>query len=157
LGDVEHFERAEPALQHRTRKRLKRLRYAFEFMVPLYPGKAGRRLQRAIAGAGEALGLMNDLHVASVGYQAMVPDEPRAWFALGWLAARRRQATADAAHRLARLAAMPRPWRGQGVPKARAKAAAKPATKSGTKPGAKSGAKPVAKANRQAVRKPSRA
>jgi inorganic triphosphatase YgiF len=144
LGDVEHFERAEPALQHRTRKRLKRLRYAFEFLLPLYPVKAGRRLQRAIAGAGEALGLMNDLFVASVGYQAMVPDEPRAWFALGWLAARRRHATAEAARKLARLAATPRPWRGGGVQKARAKARAKPATKSG------------AKADRKAVRKPSR-
>lgn len=111
LADVKHFEQAEPAIQHRTRKRLKRLRYAFEFLLPLYPGKAGRRLQRAVADAGEALGHMNDLHVASVAYEAMVTREPRAWFALGWLAAQRQQAVADAARRLARLAKTPRPWR----------------------------------------------
>jgi inorganic triphosphatase YgiF len=111
LADVQHFERAEPAIQHRTRKRLKRLRYAFEFMLPLFPAKAGRRLQRALADAGEALGHMNDLHVASLAYEALIHSEPRAWFALGWLAAQRERAVADAARRLARLADTPRPWR----------------------------------------------
>ena len=111
LADVAHFEQAEPAIQHRTRKRIKRLRYAFEFLLPLYPGKAGKRMQRALADAGEALGLMNDLHIASLAYEAMLPGEPRAWLALGWLAAQRRHAVTEAARRLSKLAATKRPWR----------------------------------------------
>ena len=105
------FESAPAAEQHRTRKRLKRLRYLFEFLMPLYPPKSARRMQRALAAVGEALGELNDLYVASAAYEAMTAHEPRAWLALGWLAAQRELAVRAAARRLRKLSATPRPWR----------------------------------------------
>jgi CHAD domain-containing protein len=110
LADVDHFARARPTEQHLARKRLKRLRYAFEFLMPLYPSKSARGLQRALAAAGEALGELNDLAVASAAYRALCEQEPRAWLALGWLAERREGAVRESARRLRRLAGTPRPW-----------------------------------------------
>jgi inorganic triphosphatase YgiF len=114
LVEAERFEQVDPPAQHRTRKRLKRLRYAFEFLMPLYAPKPARRLQRALAAGAEALGYLNDLHVAQLAYEAMRDSEPRAWFALGWLAAERRHAIDAAARSLRALAATPRPWRERG-------------------------------------------
>ena len=48
-----------PAL-HELRKDCKRLRYAAEFFLPLFPSKAGRRFMRRLAALQEALGLLND-------------------------------------------------------------------------------------------------
>ena len=110
LAGASEFEHTEPATQHRTRKRVKRLRYAFEFMVPLYRPRKARRLQRALASASEALGALNDLHVAAQAYEALTATEPRAWIAVGWLAGERERALAAAARRLRKLADAPQPW-----------------------------------------------
>jgi len=106
LGDVERFERLEVAEQHAVRKRLKRLRYGFEFMAALYPPAAARRLQRRLAAAGEVLGELNDLAVAEAAFDAA----HHAW-ALGWLAAERERAVARAGKRLRALAQARQPWR----------------------------------------------
>ena len=107
------FVDAPAEQQHRTRKRIKRLRYAFEFLMPLYAAGPARRLRDAVAAAGEALGLLNDLYVAGAAYETVLDDEPRAWFALGWLAAERARAAGDAAVALEALARAPRPWAGK--------------------------------------------
>lgn len=113
LADRAGFAAAPAAVQHRTRKRLKRLRYAFEFLMPLYAAKPSRRLRDAVAAAGEALGELNDLYVAGAAYQTVLDQEPRAWFALGWLAAERSRAAAAAAAALDALDRVPRPWPGK--------------------------------------------
>lgn len=111
LAGVGRFEHAEAERQHRTRKRLKRLRYLFDFLEPLYPGRAARRLRKRLADAGEALGELNDLAVARSLFQAQRPADAHAAFALHWLATERQRSLRTAARRLQRLAAARRPWR----------------------------------------------
>lgn len=111
LGGVGRFERAGAERQHRTRKRLKRLRYLFDFLAPLYPGGAALRLLQRLADAGEALGELNDLAVARSLFQAQRPADAHAAFALHWLATERQRSLRTAARRLQRLAAARRPWR----------------------------------------------
>lgn len=111
-ADARAFERAEAEGRHRARKRIKRLRYAFEFVAPLYGEKAGRRFQKALGRALEALGDLNDMQVASARYREAARSDPGAWFAVGWLRARHEAALAGALESLAKLKAAPKPWRG---------------------------------------------
>jgi triphosphatase len=78
----------DSARRHRARKRLKRLRYALEFLAPLFAEKAVRRFSKRLGRALEALGTVNDLQVAHDHYRAAAAADPAAWFAVGWLAAR---------------------------------------------------------------------
>ena len=97
--------------QHRLRKRIKRLRYALEAVQPLLKRKSGAAFLRALPRALGALGELNDLQVADVLYRDRAQTEPQAWFAVGYLAARR-QATLDASvAALARLADLKLVWR----------------------------------------------
>jgi inorganic triphosphatase YgiF len=104
------FEQLGVAEQHTVRKRLKRLRYGFEFVAALYPAAAARRLQRCVAEAGETLGELNDLAMAETVFDPG-RDAPRDTWALGWLAAERERTVARAGKRLRALAAMRPPWR----------------------------------------------
>lgn len=74
--------------QHRVRKRLKRLRYLCEFVAPRFKGKAVKRYLAALEPAQDALGTHNDAVVALERFKAGVDEDPRAWFAVGWLTAR---------------------------------------------------------------------
>jgi inorganic triphosphatase YgiF len=105
------FASAEVEDQHRTRKRLKRLRYGAEFVVALFPGKATARTLAALRQALDALGVYNDALVAEQRFAAQVETDPRAWFALGWLASQRQRLLNDAARSLRRLERTPRFWR----------------------------------------------
>jgi triphosphatase len=109
--DLEVFSSLSIERQHRTRRRLKRLRYAWEFMRPLWSGAKARGWHKALARALDALGHYNDLCVAAEAFAARTEDDPGAWFACGWLAARRPVAMAEAARRLKALSELPRPWR----------------------------------------------
>jgi inorganic triphosphatase YgiF len=113
--DLQRFQTLPLPLQHRTRRRLKRLRYAWEFLQGLWPRKGGKRWFKALAAALEVLGRYNDLCVAEAHFLAHSRSpavaEPGAWFALGWLAAQRPLAERAAAERLSALVALPRPWR----------------------------------------------
>jgi triphosphatase len=82
------FETLDESSLHALRKRIKRQRYAVEFLAPLLPRRALSRYLKLLARAQERMGELNDLFVARAHYQARVADEPAAWFALGWLAAR---------------------------------------------------------------------
>ncbi len=114
--DAAAFAKADIEQQHRTRKRLKRLRYTLEVLLPLYPRRPAQRLLDAIGKALDALGELNDLQTAEVLWRARTAEDPAAWFAVGWLASRRVHAVATADAALAALTEVPRPWRrGKGT------------------------------------------
>lgn len=111
LKGAADFARAAPADQHRTRKRLKRLRYALEALAPLFKARPTRRLQKRLRQALEALGELNDLQAAEAACRSAADRQPQAWFAVGWCAARREPAVARAAAALDTLRTAPRVWR----------------------------------------------
>jgi len=111
LADAARFVGADEAAQHRTRKRLKRLRYACEFVAPLFPARPQRALLAPLRDALEALGDYNDLLVAQGLFRAAVDRDPRAWFAIGWLQARRELLLARCGRSLKKLAAAKVFWR----------------------------------------------
>ena len=86
--DCKHFDELDRAALHTLRKRIKRQRYAVEFFEPLLKRKQLRRYREALSAIQERMGELNDLFVARDAYQQRVSQEPGAWFALGWLAAR---------------------------------------------------------------------
>ena len=89
LEEGARFASLDEGGQHRVRKRAKRLRYLAEFAAPLFgPRKAGRFADR-LKPVQDALGLCNDERMALRAYRALAPDDPKAWFAAGWLSARR--------------------------------------------------------------------
>ncbi len=97
--------------QHLLRKRLKRLRYALEAVQPLCKRKSGEQFLRALRRALDALGRLNDLQVADALYRQRALAEPQAWFAVGYLAARRQAALDTSVAALARLVALKLAWR----------------------------------------------
>ena len=105
------FAEAPAEVQHRTRKRLKRLRYGAEFLQSLFPGRRTSLHLAALREALEAIGEYTDLLVAEDRLRALAADQPAAWFGLGWLAARRPLMLGAAADALERLAETRRPWR----------------------------------------------
>ncbi|HZF82263.1 MAG TPA: CHAD domain-containing protein [Burkholderiaceae bacterium] len=103
LRDGERFDTLDADAQHRVRKRLKRLRYLAEFAAPLFRPKAAARYLARLRPAQDSLGRFNDEAVALALYRARVGQDPRAWFAVGWLQARHAAAGADAQRVLRRL------------------------------------------------------
>ncbi len=105
--DARDFTSADVVQRHRTRKRIKRLRYGAEAIAALLPRKAMRRYLAALRPVQEALGDYNDLLVAEA---ALARDDlvrPGHWFARGWLAARREVALSEAAAALCLLPPLP--------------------------------------------------
>jgi len=89
LEDAARFTSLTPESQHRTRRRLKRLRYLAEFAAPLWGGgKAAARYLEALRPAQDLLGRHHDEAVACDLYRAAAAQDPQAWFGVGWLAAR---------------------------------------------------------------------
>jgi inorganic triphosphatase YgiF len=107
------FETRSEEQQHRVRKRVKRLRYSVEFTASLYPAKAVQRYLKRLRVAQEALGTYNDVLVAEDAFRREVAHDPRAWFALGWLAAQRARHLADCRVALQALAKAEPHWRPQ--------------------------------------------
>ncbi len=101
------FEALDDEARHRARKQLKRLRYAAECLVDLWPEKAWLAYLRRLKTAQDALGHFQDLCVARELFEAMRPPEPAAWFALGWIAARRRECIVQARQALCALGPKP--------------------------------------------------
>jgi CHAD domain-containing protein len=89
LADGKHFEDLPSGLQHRVRKRLKRLRYLAEFAQGLFPRKAAEEFIDALKPVQTALGDYNDELLALRHYEQWAAVEPRALFGAGWLGARR--------------------------------------------------------------------
>ncbi len=103
VRDGEAFATLDDEARHRTRRRVKRLRYSVEFVAALWPAKDVRRYLARVAPAQDALGRFNDLCVAQQAFAAAVERDPRAWFAVGWLQAQRAEPIAAAARALRRL------------------------------------------------------
>ena len=110
--DAAAFLAADEAAQHRTRKRLKRLRYACEFMAPLFPERPQRKPMAALRRSLDELGAYNDLLVATALFRAAVDQDSHAWFAVGWLQARREVLLARCGRSLGTLAKAAPFWRG---------------------------------------------
>jgi inorganic triphosphatase YgiF len=110
--DSKGFAQASIEIQHRLRRRVKRLRYACEFLQSLFPGRPTERALKAMRSALEALGHWNDLQVARALCQARDADA-HAWFALGWLAARQPAQLERCVEALEALDRAPRFWRGR--------------------------------------------
>jgi inorganic triphosphatase YgiF len=102
LGDEE---------RHQLRKRIKRLRYAAELVGSLWPQKPVQKFLRRLQKAQTPLGQLNDAVVAFDLYRNLARQDPRAWFAAGWLAARKEALLAPCNKVLAGLAARRGFWR----------------------------------------------
>ena len=85
--DALRFESFDFEQRHRLRKRLKRLRYALEFIESELPSKVYKRYSKALTNVLNDLGEYNDLRVAIEAYRGISEVDPRAWFAIGWLIA----------------------------------------------------------------------
>jgi len=109
--DAAAFATLDDAHRHRLRRRIKRLRYAAELAAGLWPEKAAARFLRRLQQAQGPLGEYNDTVVALVHYRALAGEDPRAWFAVGWLSARREALADPCAEALSTLAAQRGFWR----------------------------------------------
>lgn len=106
-ADAAHFDQLDEGALHDLRKRVKRQRYALEFLGALLKRRKLRVYLDALTRLQDRLGELNDLFVARDRQQAraQAQADPAAWFALGWLAARlvhSREAVKPALQRLAR-------------------------------------------------------
>lgn len=110
LRDGVVFERLDAPRQHRVRKRLKRLRYLAEFTAPLHDGDRLHAWLGKLKKVQDALGEYNDGMAALAHYRERAGDDPRAWFAVGWLAADRERAARECGKRLRRFAKLDPFW-----------------------------------------------
>lgn len=97
--------------RHRLRKQAKRLRYVIEFSAPLWPAAKLARQLEALRALQQSLGHWHDACVALARFEAQVAQDPHAWFAVGWLRARREALLAQAAQDLRHWAGAPVPWK----------------------------------------------
>lgn len=105
---AEHFQDLSVDEQHSVRKRLKRLRFLTEFVAPVFSGEAVEEFLDSLQPALSALGRLNDEHVASGVYRDMAEQDPKAWFAVGWLSAKREATVKTAEKALRRMKVVPR-------------------------------------------------
>ena len=89
VADAKRFAELDDTQRHRLRKRIKRLRYAVEFSAGLFDRKAVRRYLKPLRALQERLGAISDVIVAIDALRGTSERDTRAWFALGWLSARR--------------------------------------------------------------------
>jgi triphosphatase len=83
------FATLDEASRHRARKQLKRLRYCAEMVSSLFPARAWQTYSQRLKQSQDALGQYQDVVVAQSMLSARPERDGLAWFALGWLAARR--------------------------------------------------------------------
>ncbi|MET1116829.1 MAG: CYTH and CHAD domain-containing protein [Comamonas sp.] len=102
--DAKAYAGFEDEQRHRARRRLKRLRYGIEFTASLFSERKVQAYLEHLKPAQDALGEYNDLVVAEEVFGRMVPAQPQAWFALGWLAAQRTQLLDTAQQRMRKWA-----------------------------------------------------
>lgn len=112
--DAARFGELDEAAQHRTRKRLKRLRYGAELCSSLFPAERAAQWTPLVRRAQDALGEANDLAVARALFEPLAAAQPQAWFVLGWVAGQRPAVQAECAAALAALAAAPPFWARRG-------------------------------------------
>ena len=123
--DCARFDELDENALHSLRKRIKRQRYAVEFFAPALRRKGAKRYIAALTPIQDRMGELNDVFVARGNYQALAPQEPGAWFALGWLAARAKQLREQAGRELQRAVKVDSPSTRRKVQRAPAGTAAK--------------------------------
>lgn len=100
----------DPQALHALRIAFKRLRYALEFMAPLYSSKALRPYLRPAAEIQELLGAMNDIVIA----EAHIADHPSLasdTLIRGWLGSQRAHQLDNFPRVLEKFLHAPRPWK----------------------------------------------
>lgn len=110
-SDAENYLNLDIEARHRTRKRLKRLRYSIEFISSLYDPHAVKSYLKMLKPAQESLGKYNDLIVAESLLKPYIPTQPEVWFALGWLAAEKQKALFQSQQDLLYFAQAQRFWK----------------------------------------------
>lgn len=108
--DAKAYAGFDDEQRHRARRRIKRLRYAIEFAASLFRAKKVQAYVQRLKPAQDALGEYNDLVIAEQAFRQLLPAQPEAWFALGWLAAQRKQLLDASQHRLGKWAKKPGFW-----------------------------------------------
>jgi inorganic triphosphatase YgiF len=111
--DARRFADLDDAARHRLRRRIKRLRYLVALGAGLWPAKPTAALLQRLKQAQAPLGELNDTLVALAHCRAQAVHAPQAWFAVGWLAARREALLPGCAAALQRLAKAAAPWAGR--------------------------------------------
>ncbi len=111
LRDGKKFLALNQEQQHDVRKRLKRLRYLIELTAPLFSTGKRKRMATALKPVQVALGLYNDESMALQAWRAMLPDEPNAWFGIGWLMARQQPNAKRCLKEIKAFAGIPPFWR----------------------------------------------
>lgn len=96
--------------QHALRKKCKKLRYALQYCESLLSASRVSLYRKQLAATQDLLGEMNDLFVAASIFAALRETQPQAWFAGGWIAARRHTLSLEATQSFQALAAIKTPW-----------------------------------------------
>lgn len=112
------FATLDAEARHALRIRVKRHRYAVDFLGSLFPRKEAKRHARRLARAQEDLGLANDCATAFAHVRELDPSPGFVDFAQGWFAAREAASIERSARSLARAAALRRFWRRKPDPEA---------------------------------------
>lgn len=110
-SDAENYLNLDIETQHRTRKRLKRLRYSIEFISSLYDQSSIKTYLKALKPAQDSLGKYNDLIVAENLLKPYVMTQPEVWFALGWIAAEKQNALIQSQQDLLHFAQIKTFWK----------------------------------------------
>lgn len=104
------FAELAEAERHRVRKRLKRLRYLAELTRPLFEADAVDDYVKALKILQDALGEYQDAAAGARMFAGRAAQEPVAWFAAGWLAAREESLAGDCARACRKMAKKARPF-----------------------------------------------
>ncbi|MBC5766641.1 CYTH and CHAD domain-containing protein [Ramlibacter albus] len=104
VKDGGRFEDLPHEEQHGLRKRFKRLRYLAEAAAGLYEARKVEAFTNALKPVQDALGEFQDEWVAAGFWRARAAGDPNAWFAVGWLQARRAAGVARCASACRRYA-----------------------------------------------------
>lgn len=90
LHDGKNFLELDEVQQHGVRKRLKRLRYLIEFSGSLFSTSKVNDMATTLKPVQDALGQYNDELMALQAWRERLEHDPKAWFGIGWLSARKR-------------------------------------------------------------------
>lgn len=103
LKDAAQFSSLAVEQQHRTRKRVKQLRYCIDFIAGIYPEKQVQQFLNKLQPIQEYLGFYNDLFVAEHIFEQQATEYPQFLFALGWVKAQQPHVAKKAAKKLRAL------------------------------------------------------
>ena len=111
LIDATQFSTLTVEKQHRTRKRIKQLRYCIDFISRLYPEKEVQQFLNKLEPIQEYLGFYNDLFVAEQVFEQQAAEQSQFLFALGWVKAQQPHVAKKANKKLQHLSAQDIFWK----------------------------------------------